>query len=203
MRVLHLFDIDGTLVHVGEEEAFAQAFLEHHGPEIDLSFDVKAPITDMGYVGSVLERHFGRPPADGEVRALLDRFVEILAARTESGELPVRAVAGASTFVPALAARAPVAVSTGCVEGSARLKLARVVLGDVFPCGAFSIGERSRADIVRRAIASAASGCAVPGRAGCSRTTPTPRKSRRRCFEPARPDGPRALGAPSPAHMRP
>jgi phosphoglycolate phosphatase-like HAD superfamily hydrolase len=38
------------------------------------------------------------------------------------------------------------------------LKLAKVGLEDVFPCGAFSIGERSRADIVRRAIASAASG---------------------------------------------
>ena len=157
MTTLHLFDIDGTLVHVAEDLAFADAFLARLGEGVDLTYDLKAPITDMGYVTSVFERHLGKPADQAEVKALLDHFVSLLHQRTHGGELPVRAVAGATDFVTALARGGAIAVSTGCVEGSARLKLVHVGLDAVFRCGGFSIGERSRADVVRRAIAAAES----------------------------------------------
>jgi phosphoglycolate phosphatase-like HAD superfamily hydrolase len=155
MAILHLFDVDGTLLHVSEELALAQAFGELHGPGLDLSFLPTAPISDMGYVGSVLDRHLRRASLEAEVRAVLDRFVEVLHQRTHAGELEVRPVAGAAAFVHQLAARAPLALSTGCVESSARLKLDHLGMNTVFRCGGFSVGERSRADIVRRAVAAA------------------------------------------------
>jgi len=153
--LLCLFDIDGTLVHVAEELAFAQAFQEQCGPDVDLSFSPGLLVSDTAYVHDVLTRAYGRAAAAAETAALLARFVELLAAHTASGHAPLRIVAGAAPFVDALAARTPLALSTGCVEPSARLKLRRAGLAAAFPCGGFSTGERSRADIVRRAIAAA------------------------------------------------
>jgi len=155
MRVLCLFDVDGTLVHVAEELAFAQAFREHCGPAVDLSFTPGLLVSDSAYIHDVLGRSYGRLAESAEIDALVARFVTLLAAFTESGQTPVRAIAGAHAFIDALRSRVPVALSTGCVEPSARLKLRRVGLDAAFPCGGFSSTERSRADIVRRAIAAA------------------------------------------------
>ena len=155
MPVLCLFDVDGTLVHVAEEQAFAQAFREHCGPTVDLSFTPGLLVSDSAYVHDVLGRSYGRRAEASEIDALLARFVALLGTFTETGQTPVRAVAGAKAFIDALRSRVPVALSTGCVEPSARLKLRRVDLDAAFPCGGFSSAERSRADIVRRAIAAA------------------------------------------------
>jgi phosphoglycolate phosphatase-like HAD superfamily hydrolase len=153
--LLCLFDIDGTLVEVAEEVAFAQAFQEHCGPAVDLSFSPGLLVSDSAYIHDVLTRSYGRPATAAENAALIARFVAALDALTASGETPVRVVAGAHAFVNALSARAPRAISTGCVEPSARVKLRRAGLDEAFPCGGYSSDERSRADIVRRAIAAA------------------------------------------------
>lgn len=155
MTTLHLFDVDGTLVHVSEELALQQAFGELHGEGVDFAWPPTATISDVGYVGSVLERHLSRTVSEEEIHAVLDRFVEVMRERSVSGELEVRLVSGAADYIHALAIAAPLALSTGCIERSARLKLARVGLDRAFRCGGFSIGERSRADIVRRAVAAA------------------------------------------------
>jgi phosphoglycolate phosphatase-like HAD superfamily hydrolase len=154
-RLLCLFDIDGTLVEVAEEVAFAHAFREHCGRDVDLSFSPGLLVSDSAYIHDVLTRSYRRPATAAEISALVDRFVAALDSLTASGTTPVRVVAGAHAFVDALVARAPVALSTGCVESSARLKLRRAGLDRAFPCGGFSSDERSRADIVRRAIAAA------------------------------------------------
>ena len=153
--LLCLFDVDGTLVHVAEELAFAQAFREQCGPAVDLSFTPGLVVSDTAYVHDVLTRAYRRPAAEGEIAALVARFIALLDRFAASGEAPVRAVAGAKAFVDALGARAALALSTGCVEPSARLKLRLARLERGFPCGGFSTGERSRAEIVRRAIAAA------------------------------------------------
>jgi phosphoglycolate phosphatase-like HAD superfamily hydrolase len=150
-----LFDVDGTLVHVAEELAFAQAFREQCGATVDLSFSPGLLVSDTAYIHDVLTRSYGRAAAAAEIDALVARFVAALDALTTSGDAPVRAVAGAHAFLEVLAPHAPVALSTGCVEPSARLKLRRVGLEAAFRCGGFSSAERSRADIVRRAIAAA------------------------------------------------
>lgn len=154
-RLLCLFDVDGTLVQVAEELAFAQAFREQCGPAVDLSFTPGLVVSDMAYVRDVLTRSYGRPAAEAEIVALVGRFVDLLQGYAASGDAPVRAVAGANAFVDALGARAALALSTGCVEPSARLKLRLADLERAFPCGGFSTGERSRAEIVRRAIVAA------------------------------------------------
>jgi phosphoglycolate phosphatase-like HAD superfamily hydrolase len=153
--LLCLFDVDGTLVHVAEELAFAQAFQEHCGPAVDLSFSPGLVVSDTAYVRDILARAHARSPTAAEVAALLARFVELLEAHTASGHTPLRTVAGAAPFIAALAGRVPLAVSTGCVEPSARFKLRHAGLDTAFPCGGFSTDEQSRAEIVRRAIGAA------------------------------------------------
>jgi phosphoglycolate phosphatase-like HAD superfamily hydrolase len=154
-KLLCLFDIDGTLVHVAEEVAFAQAFREQCGPSVDLSFTPGIVVSDTAYIHDVLTRALGRPAAAAEIAALVDRFVHLLDGFALSGDAPVRPVAGAASFLASLKPRAALAVSTGCVEPSARMKLRHAGFDAVFRCGGFSSGEASRAEIVRRAIGAA------------------------------------------------
>lgn len=153
---LILFDIDGTLVHVAEELAFARAMHEHCGGPVDLSFAADMVISDDGYVRGVLRRA-GLAHGDAEVDAALGRFVAHLRTALHTNELAVRPIAGAAALVAALRGRgAPLALATGCVEASARAKLAAVSLDEAFPCGGFSQREQARAEILARAIAAAA-----------------------------------------------
>jgi phosphoglycolate phosphatase-like HAD superfamily hydrolase len=152
---LCLFDVDGTLVHVREDIAFGAAFRDLHGPDIDLNWVAEYMVSDAAFVDAVLRR-VGLAPSEVERNAVLHRFVSLLRTGIEVGELPVRPVRGAMEFVTRLACSHPLGLSTGCVEPSARAKLAAVGLSDIFPCGGFSVGERSRAELLVRAIEAAA-----------------------------------------------
>jgi len=151
---LVLFDIDGTLVHVAEHVAFARALHEHCGGAVDLSFAADMVISDDGYVRGVLRRA-GHAHGDAHVDAALGRFVEHLRVGIDAAELPARPIAGARALLEVLRRHAAVALATGCVEASARAKLAAAGLDGLFPCGGFSQREQARSDILRRAIASA------------------------------------------------
>ncbi|MGH7787396.1 MAG: HAD family hydrolase [Candidatus Binatia bacterium] len=153
MDRLLLFDIDGTLLHVAEEIAFARAFAEHCGAPVDLSFSPDMVLSDDGYVRGVLRRA-ALPHADAHVDAALARFVHHLHLGLASAELAVRPVAGAVEFVGGL--RDAVALATGCVEGSARAKLGVIGLAARFPCGGFSHREQARWEILERALHAAA-----------------------------------------------
>ncbi|MDX2171145.1 MAG: haloacid dehalogenase-like hydrolase [Deltaproteobacteria bacterium] len=153
---LILFDIDGTLVHVAEEIAFARALHEHCGGPVDLGFAADMVISDDGYVRGVLRRA-GLDHGDAEVDAALARFVAHLRAAIAADESPVRPIAGAAALLDSLRANAvPLALATGCVEPSARAKLTAVGLHAHFPCGGFSHREQAREEILARAVASAA-----------------------------------------------
>jgi len=154
-ETLVLFDIDGTLVHVAEEVAFARALMEHCGTAVDLGFAADMVISDDGYVRGVLRRA-GLAHGDAEVDAALARFVSHLRAAIDGAELPVRPIAGAAALLGALRGRAALALATGCVEPSGRAKLAAAGLDAHFPCGGFSRREQARAEILSRAIAAAA-----------------------------------------------
>jgi phosphoglycolate phosphatase len=154
MTQLLLFDIDGTLLHVAEEAAFARAFRELCGDDVDLSWPVDAAVSDISFISAVLQRAIGRVPSEGEIAAATDLFVRYLEEGITGGLLPVRTVRGAGGFLRACAGSA-VAIATGCVEPSARVKLRQAGFEGYFPCGGFSIGERRRAEILMRAIAAA------------------------------------------------
>jgi phosphoglycolate phosphatase-like HAD superfamily hydrolase len=164
---LLLFDIDGTLVHVAEGVPFARAFLEHCGRDVDLSYAADMVITDTGYARGVLLRA-GLAHGDDDIDAALARFVTHLCTAIDAAELPVRLVTGAAAFVDALHGAMPLAVATGCIEASARAKLAAVGLDARFPCGGYSRREQSREEILERAIVAAA---AHYGRHFAPRTT--------------------------------
>ncbi|MEO8602390.1 MAG: HAD family hydrolase [bacterium] len=152
---LILFDVDGTLVHVAEELAFARALLEHCGQAVDLSFAADMVTSDDGYVRGVLRRA-GLQHADHAVDAALARFVDCLRAAIDSAELTVRPIRGAATLLEALRDRVALALATGCVAPSARAKLAAVGLDDAFPCGGFSQREQARSEILERTVVAAA-----------------------------------------------
>jgi len=153
--MLILFDIDGTLVHVAEEVAFASAFRELYGKGVDVSWPKDITASDTSFMAAVVERATGRQATADDVATVAACFVDHLEKGILSGALPLRAVSGASEFVATCAEVTSVAVATGCVEPSARLKLRHAGLGHHFPCGGFSTGERRRAEIVQRAIGAA------------------------------------------------
>ncbi|HUI27328.1 MAG TPA: HAD family hydrolase [Candidatus Kryptonia bacterium] len=153
--LLLLFDIDGTLLHVAEEVAFARAFQDLYGDGVDVSWPEAVTASDTSFVAAVIARAVGRTATDAEVAAVLARFVAHLEHTVASGLTPIRPVAGAKEFVAHCATTAPIAIATGCVEPSARVKLRHAQLDEHFPCGGFSVRETRRADIVQRAIAAA------------------------------------------------
>jgi phosphoglycolate phosphatase len=152
---LLLFDIDGTLVQVAEEAAFTRTFRHLYGEDIDVSWPTDVTASDMSYIAAVVARAVGRPATEAEVARVIDRFVEHLEQGIVSGIAPIRPVAGAPAFVAECAAVVPVAIATGCVEPSARVKLRHAQLEHHFPCGGFSTRETRRSEIVLRAIAAA------------------------------------------------
>lgn len=154
-ELLVLFDVDGTLVHVAEDVAFARALGEHCGGAVDLSFSADMVVSDDGYVRGVLRRA-GLAHGDAEVDAVLARFSRHLSAAIAAAELPVRSLPGAEALLTALRPHAALALATGCIEASARAKLAAAGLAAHFPCGGFSRREQARAEILARAMAAAA-----------------------------------------------
>jgi len=154
-EMLILFDVDGTLVHVAEEVAFASAFRELYGEGVDVSWPEDITASDTSFMAAVVERATGRQATPDDLATVAARFVDHLGKGILSGALSVRAVAGASEFVAACADVSSVAVATGCVEPSARLKLRHAGLDHHFPCGGFSTGEQRRSEIVLRAIEAA------------------------------------------------
>jgi len=153
--LLLLFDIDGTLLHVAEEIAFVRAFQDLYGDGVDVSWPEATTASDTSFVAAVIARATGCTATDAQVAEVLARFVAHLEQTVVSGLTPVQAVAGAKEFVMQCAASASVAIATGCVEPSARVKLRHAQLDDHFPCGGFSARETRRAEIVERAIAAA------------------------------------------------
>ena len=155
--MLLIFDIDGTLLEVDEARAFRRVFREQYGYVPEFSWEGCRPATDVGITRHVLSRFLGRDASIAEVESVLDRFVVHLDEMTRTGEVAVREVEGASSFLGRLRrAGVSTAVATGCIEPSARLKLARAGLDSFFPCGAFCRGTEERSQILMRAVQAAA-----------------------------------------------
>jgi len=155
--VLFIFDVDGTLLEVDEARVFRRVFRERYGCVPDFYWEGCRPATDVGITRHVLTRFLGRAASIAEVESLLDRFVIHLEGMTRAGVLAVHEVEGASVFLERVRrAGVPTALATGCIEASARLKLAGAALDRFFPCGAFCRGVEERSEILLRAVQGAA-----------------------------------------------
>lgn len=161
MKLL-LFDIDGTLIDVdrAESEAFSQAFLEVHGIHgISTDWSSYKNYTDTGVVEEIFVSRRERKPTSEEVQTLLDAFVKILEVKLSDFPESNSETAGARDFLQYLqdSGEYALALATGCIEKSARAKLALFDFNRFFPCGGYSDRAPVREEILQTARETASS----------------------------------------------
>ncbi len=153
--MLFLFDIDGTLVGTAGAglRALDRAFGELHGVAGGMRGIAADGKTDPLIVEEMFHAHLGRAPTDGEVDALIGRYLEHLAgevARTERYTIYPGVVAA----LDLLSRRElTLGLATGNVERGAAIKLTRGDLWRRFPFGGYGSDAVDRAELVARAIA--------------------------------------------------
>lgn len=150
---LLLFDIDGTLLTIEEELAFADAFKERLGIDPDLNWDRFKSNTDWGVAFELLQEHLGRTPDDAEVVDAVDLFVKFLREHMGSGRTPIVPTPGAGEFVRRAHREGhALGLATGCVLDSARAKIEPMGLNPLFPVGGFGDRRFERAELLRDAL---------------------------------------------------
>jgi phosphoglycolate phosphatase-like HAD superfamily hydrolase len=152
MRHLVVFDVDGTLTRTVrvDDRCYAQALEEQLGAPIDTDWTRYRFATDTGIATEAFEHRRGRPPTEGEMAALRDRFLALLRAAAE----PIREVPGACALLSALRRRRDVAVAiaTGCWRASALWKLSAAGIDVEGVAMATADDATSREEILRAAM---------------------------------------------------
>ncbi|MCX7869053.1 MAG: haloacid dehalogenase-like hydrolase [Terrimicrobiaceae bacterium] len=149
-RKLLLFDIDGTLMTSAGagEGALTDAMLRRFGVKEDLEGISLAGATDAAIARSLLAKH-GLPPTIENTTALLDSYLESLAARLprHNGRL----LPGILPLLEALRARPDCVLGllTGNVEAGARLKLSHYGVWHFFEFGPFADDHHDRNELGR------------------------------------------------------
>lgn len=154
MRVLYLFDIDGTLLdaHRSGREAFDAVFAALHGVD-DASRGIRyGGKTDPAIVDEIFEARLGRPASAGEHAAFLAAYLPELHDRLARGGVDV--YAGVVDTLAWLAARGDAVLgnATGNVREGAQAKLTAAGLAGWFGLGGFGCDSRVRAELVAKAI---------------------------------------------------
>jgi phosphoglycolate phosphatase-like HAD superfamily hydrolase len=149
MRLI-VFDIDGTLLLNGRvtRDTFERCFEEVAGfaPRGDrFSF---AGMTDRGIFRRMLESEGRADEFDELFPSFAERFPVALASVYPTAEGPYT-LPGAPELVEALASRSDVAlaVATGNIRASAKVKLSRFGLDRHFPVGAFGGDHETRTEL--------------------------------------------------------
>ncbi|HYJ10297.1 MAG TPA: HAD family hydrolase [Polyangiaceae bacterium] len=148
-----LFDIDGTLVHLGGvgRRAFESAFERLHGRRDacrKLRFDGN---TDRSAARFGLEA-IGLSASEAAIDALLETYLaELDAEVARADRATFRIYAGVEATLQAVAATsAAVGLGTGNVERAARIKLEQLNLYGYFGFGGFGCDHEQRVEIIRR-----------------------------------------------------
>ncbi len=150
---LLLFDIDGTLLTVDEERAFADAFRERTGRTPDMDWERYRSCTDWGITAEILEEHLGREANEEEIEDALALFVRHLRRNTASGTAPYQVTPGAIDFVGRVAADGcALGLATWCIEASARAKVEAVGLGQLLANGGYGDRRFDRISVLRAGI---------------------------------------------------
>lgn len=166
MKLL-IFDIDGTLINVGEAEAiaFQTALKEHYSIEnVDTNWDIYENRTDTGIVYEILNEHLGHPPSKNQIFEILDTYVTLLEKEFSCRKRPGKETAGTSQFLRALHSRQEfmMTIATGNIKKAAQLKLSWFKMAQYFIGGGFADDAYKRLDILRAAIERANSVNRVP-----------------------------------------
>jgi phosphoglycolate phosphatase-like HAD superfamily hydrolase len=173
VRRLVLWDVDGTLVAVGEvgRIIFAEAFRAVVGrPPNELDRTVMAGRTDHEIALEILERH-GVQHGERHLPAFAEALAVAMEAKTAQVREHGRALPGARAALAAVARRPDVVQSllTGNIEPNAAVKLASFELDGFldFEVGGFGSDDRHRPNLVEvaRRKARAKYGAGFDGRA--------------------------------------
>jgi phosphoglycolate phosphatase-like HAD superfamily hydrolase len=152
--MLHLFDIDGTLMLSGGAgmRALRRAFAGLHGVADGTAGIHPDGKTDPLIATEMFRAHLGRDPEAPEIPALLTAYEGLLA--DELHAAPTASVLpGVRALLLELRARGELlGLCTGNSETGARIKLEHVGLWDFFPFGGFGSDDIDRAAIVRMAL---------------------------------------------------
>jgi phosphoglycolate phosphatase-like HAD superfamily hydrolase len=164
--MLHLFDIDGTLVRSGGAglRALEQAFVARFGVADAMAGIHPDGKTDPLIVGEMFAARLGRAPSAEEITALLADYERHLAALVATN-VGFRVLPGVREVLERLAARgAAVGLCTGNTARGAQLKLEHLDLWRYFSFGGYGSDHAERSEVVRTAIARGAAwlGRAVP-----------------------------------------
>ena len=155
MKVLYLFDIDGTMLRAGGagSRALDHVFRQRYGIDDAMTGIDPGGRTDPWILGEVFSVRLGRPPDAAEITAILEDYVPVLEAEMARAE-KFRVLPFVQEVLDWLAGRPEVhvGVATGNVAAAARAKLARAGLHGRFAFGGYGCDSAVRAEVVARAI---------------------------------------------------
>jgi beta-phosphoglucomutase-like phosphatase (HAD superfamily) len=159
-EILALFDLDGTLLRVGDEvhhAAFEHATRAALGATIAIgSFDLAGAVDRRLYHAAAEQAGVSR--ADALARydswvAVVGRYYTL---RVSDGDRADWVLPGVGEVLRKLRATGiAMAIATGSVREVAEAKLVSAGLKDYFPSGAYGDEVSSRADLIRRALQTA------------------------------------------------
>ena len=155
VRVLYLFDIDGTILLAGGagSRALNRVFAERHG--VPGAFEGIQPggKTDPGIVGEMFANALGREPSREEVDEILTAYVPVVReeiARADRFRM-MPAVVETLDFL-AVQEGVLLGIATGNIRGSARAKLEHLGLWHRFAVGGYGDDCPDRPGLIERAI---------------------------------------------------
>lgn len=154
MKVLYLFDIDGTLLdaHASGRTAFDAVFEAQHGVT-DASRGIRyGGKTDPAIVDEIYLARLGRAATQTEHTAFLEDYLPRL--RTLLVQQGVAVYAGVVETLTWLAARedSVLGIATGNVRAGAFAKLSAAGLDAWFHFGGYGCDSRVRAELVAKAV---------------------------------------------------
>jgi phosphoglycolate phosphatase len=149
-----LFDIDGTLISTGgaSDRAWKRAFKELHDADVDVPAVTGKGVPDPEVGRQVFRAVLKREPADEEMASLMAKRLDYLPDEVEKSPGYV-----VKEGVPELLERLTadgilLGLTTGNVEGAARIKLSRGDLNRFFSFGGYGSDSPDRTELTRKAL---------------------------------------------------
>jgi phosphoglycolate phosphatase-like HAD superfamily hydrolase len=152
-----LFDVDGTLITSGGAgaRAWAHAFDQLYGVPADIDSHSEAGETDPVVARSTFRGAVGREPSESELARLFGAYLYRLSAEVASSP-GYRVLDGVVECLTSLSvAGVLLGITSGAMEGAARVKLSRGDLNRFFVLGGYGSDSPDRTELTKVAISKA------------------------------------------------